>query len=507
MNNWPQVAAVDLGSNSFRLEIGRAERGHIYVQDSLRSNVRLAAGLGADKLLDDAAWERGLEALALFGQRLAGFRAAHVRAVATNTLRVARNARQFIEAAERVLGFPIEVIAGREEARLIFSGVAHSVPANEDRRLVVDIGGGSTEVSVGTGFEPELMESLYVGAINSTLGHFPGGYIDDFTLKQAELAARREVQVIADAVRRSGWTAAIASSGTARTIARLLAENNGGDGTITVAGMRWLRKRLLAAGNIDGIRLGGLKPERALNLPGGFAILAAVFAEFGIERMQVSDNSLRLGVLYDLVNRLSLPEAAHDKREATVAQFAARYRVDAGQAERIAGLAVRLARGCLPALTEMPAECPRFIDWAARLHEVGLTIAHNGYHRHSAYIVANADMPGFSRDEQRRLSFLILGHAGKLPKLTREAMPRAWWVAVACLRLAALVHRSRQALDPPPLDLALEGRRLRLTVDDAWLQAYPLTAYSLEQEVRAWQDLGESRPFHFDVVRPVALAA
>jgi exopolyphosphatase/guanosine-5'-triphosphate,3'-diphosphate pyrophosphatase len=506
LNNSPHVAAVDLGSNSFRLEIGRAEGPHIYVQDSMRSNVRLAAGLGPDKRLDDASMQRGLEALSRFGERLAGFPEAQVRVVATNTLRVARNAADFIARGEAVLGFPIEVIAGREEARLIFSGVAHSIPANEDRRLVVDIGGGSTEFSVGTGFEPEVMESLYVGSINSTLSHFPGGFIDDFTMKQAELAARREVQVIAAQVKASGWTTAIASSGTARTISRILAEAQGSDGSISAAGMRWLRKRIIHAGSIDALDLAGLKPERALNLPGGFAILSAVFAELDIERMQVSDNSLRLGVMYDLQNRLSLPESAHDKREDTVAQFEVRYHTDGAQARRIVNLALQLADDVLPP----PAgrdESRRFIEWAARLHEVGLTIAHNGYHRHSSYVVANADMPGFSRDEQKRLAFLILGHAGKLPKLARESASRSLWLSLACLRLAVLFHRSRQSFDLPPMHLAADGRRMKLSIDPAWLQSYPLTAYSLEQERYAWEAMGDERPLSFSLDQPLPVAA
>ena len=507
MKTWPHVAAIDLGSNSFRLEVGRTEGGHIYVQDSLRSNVRLAAGLGADKRLDEESQTRGLEALARFAQRIAGFPASHVRAVATNTLRVARNSADFIARAEKTLGFPIEVIAGREEARLIFRGVAHSVPANDERRLVVDIGGGSTEFSIGTGFEPEMMESLYMGSINSTLSHFPGAFIDDFTMKQAELAARREIQVISAAAITSAWTVAIASSGTARTIARVLAENNGGDGSITVAGMRWMRKKMLAAGSIADLDFAGLKPERALNLPGGFAILSSVFTELGLERMQVADNSLRLGVLYDLLNRLASPEAAHDKREDTVAQFESRYHADRRQSQRIAALALHLAADVVPGMQESHAETYRFIEWAARLHEVGLSIAHNGYHKHSAYIVANADMPGFSRDEQKRLAFLILGHAGKLPKLARESMAKPWWLAVACLRLGALVYRSRQPLEMPPLELRLEGRRLHLIIEENWLQTNPLTAYSLDQEIKAWQDLGEERSFSFALERKVALPA
>ena len=502
-----QVAAVDLGSNSFRLEIGRAEGAHVYVLDSLRENVRLAAGLTADKRLDAESQKRGLDALARFGERLTGFAPTHVRAVATNTLRVARNAREFLDRAQRALGFPIEVIAGREEARLIFSGVAHSVPANDDRRLVVDIGGGSTEFSVGTGFEPEVMESLYVGCINSTLSHFPGGFIDDFTMRQAELAARREVQVIASLIRSSGWTAAIASSGTARTIARILSECELGDGSITDTGMRWLRKRIVATGSIDRLDFPGLKPDRALNLPGGFAILSAVFAELGLSSVQVSDNSLRLGVLYDLLNRLALPEAAHDKRDNTVHQFETRYHVDQAQGQRLARLAVRLATDVIAAPPDGTPDLLRFIEWAARLHEVGLTIAHNGYHRHSAYILGNADMPGFSRDEQKLLAFLVLGHAGKLPKLAREAMPRDLWLAVACLRLAALFHRSRQSLDLPDMRLSIGGRRLRLAVDEAWLADYPLTAYSLDQEAKAWEALGDAKPFGFTSERLATLAA
>ena len=307
MDKCPQIAALDLGSNSFRLEIGRVEGAQVYVQDSVRSNVRLAAGLGTDKRLDEAAQLRGLESLSRFAQRIAGFPATRVRAVATNTLRVARNAGEFIARAQTLLGFPIEVIAGREEARLIFNGVAHSVPANQERRLVVDIGGGSTEFSVGTGFEPALMESLYVGAINSTLLHFPDGFIDDFTLKQAELAARREIEVIAAGVRESGWTVAIASSGTARTIARLLAEHNGGDGTIGIAGMRWLRRKLVAAGNIDRIAFAGLK-----------------FGVFGYDKLTLVKTAVQVGRVVtsiaqrdaDAANQALVTITLHEARDA-----------------------------------------------------------------------------------------------------------------------------------------------------------------------------------------------
>jgi exopolyphosphatase/guanosine-5'-triphosphate,3'-diphosphate pyrophosphatase len=509
LNTTLQLAAIDLGSNSFRLEIGRADGGQIYVLDSLRSNVRLAAGLTPDKRLTAEAMDRGLEAIGQFAQRLSGFDADRVRAVGTNTLRVAKNAPEFIARAERMLGFPIEVIAGREEARLIFSGVAHSVPTPYGKRLVVDIGGGSTEFSVGTGFEPELMESLYMGSINYTLDHFPGGFIDEFTLKQAELAARREIQVIAADIMVSGWHTAIASSGTARALSRILRENKGGDGTIDVDGLRWVRKVMLCAGKIEALKLTGLKADRALNLPGGFAILSAVFAELGINSMQVADNSLRLGVLYDLLSRIKEPNGPHDKRQSTVTQFEERYHVDRAQSKRIIALALSLAANLKSTYREKYFEAIRFIEWAARLHEAGLTIAHNGYHKHSAYVIANADMPGFSKAEQQRLAFLILGHAGKLPKLARQSAEaqKSEWLSVACLRLAALFYRSRQDLPLPDMRLALNGNRLSLDIEPAWLRQHPLTEYSLSQEIKHWQGLAEARPFTFELAQAEAVPA
>ncbi|MBL8381153.1 MAG: Ppx/GppA family phosphatase [Burkholderiales bacterium] len=503
------LAALDLGSNSFRLELGRIADNRIVVVDSHRIAVRLAAGLTADKLLDDAAWRRGLDALGRFAQRLSALPHTRVRAVGTNTLRVARNAPGFIAAGERVLGHPIEVIAGREEARMIFCGVAHaagSTPADE-RLLVVDIGGGSTEISVGTGDEPDLMESLYVGSINSTLSHFPGGYIDEYTFKQAELAARREIQVVSAAVRSSRWSVATASSGTARTIARLLAENHGGDGSITAAGLRWLRKRVIALGVIERLQFAGLKAERALNLPGGLAIMTAIFEELGIERMTVSPNALRLGVLVDLMRRLAPRRASADSREETVIDFETRYRCDNAQSARVSALAVTLFGQICGSMADPQAETVREIDWAARLAEVGFSIAHNGYHKHSSYVIGNADMPGFSRDEQKRLAFLILGHAGKLPKLAREAAPRELWLSMACLRLAALMHRGRGDAGQPPLALRLDGQRLRLDLPEPWLSANPLAAYSLMQEARAWQALGADPPFVLEMSEAVMAAS
>lgn len=324
--SYEQIAAVDLGSNSFHLEVGRVVYGQIYPLDTLKEPVRLACGLTPDKLLDEVSQTRALAALSRFGERLRGFQPGSVRAVATNTLRVARNAAAFLAKAERSLGFPIEIIAGREEARLIYLGAAHALPPTRDRRLVVDIGGGSTEFIIGKKIEPLLMESLYMGCVSYSLRFFPDGRVDNRRLTEAELSAAREIQRLAQAYRQLGWSEAAASSGTARAIADLLEMNGlnpgGGEG-ITRAGLEKLRSLLVRAGSPESLGLTGLRGERAPVLPGGLAILSAVFSELGIERMIYSEGALRLGVLYDLLGRFH----RRDMRETTVRRFMRRYHV------------------------------------------------------------------------------------------------------------------------------------------------------------------------------------
>ncbi|MFY8131448.1 MAG: exopolyphosphatase, partial [Burkholderiaceae bacterium] len=322
----------------------------IYPLDAYKETVRLAAGLNKDKLLDDDAFTRGLATLARFGERLRSFHPDQVRAVATNTLRVARNATAFLKQAEEVMGFPLEVIAGREEARLGYVGVSHALPmpATENgslgNRLVVDIGGGSTEFVIGQGFEPDLMESLYMGCVSWSRNFFRTGEIDRHNLKEAELAAEREIAVIAKTYRQRGWEQAVGSAGTANALADLIHLNNLGgaatapEGVITRDGMEAMRQELLRVGHIDKLRLEGLKPDRIPVLLGGFAIMMAVFRELGLERMETCDNALRLGVMYDLIGR----SENHDLRSVTVAQFQERYGVDRAQAMRVAELATRL---------------------------------------------------------------------------------------------------------------------------------------------------------------------
>jgi exopolyphosphatase / guanosine-5'-triphosphate,3'-diphosphate pyrophosphatase len=493
MVNTPHlIAAVDLGSNSFRLIIGRVEETpagtQIYPVDALREPVRLAAGLSRDKVLDRASQERGWDALRRFGERLRDFHPERVRAVATNTLRVARNAGEFLTEAEAALGFPIEVIAGREEARLIYAGAAHSVPASTGKRLVVDIGGGSTEFIIGSHYTPLMMESLYIGCVSHSRAFFLSGNVDEYTMRQAELAARREIQLIADGYKKTGWDQAIGSSGTARALAELI-EANGFNDTgvthgITRGGLERLKRALIKAENVNRLKLLALKPDRVPVLAGGLSIMIAVFDELGVEYADTTDAALRLGVLYDLLGRTQ----HEDMRAVTVEGFMRRYGVDRAQARRIGQLTV----GFYDQLAENGEvrrdESRLFLSWAASLHEIGLSISHSGYHKHSAYITSNADMPGFSRTDQARLAALVLGQTGKLGKLAQARDVE--WPLLFCLRLAALLCRRRTDAGLPAIQVSQRKGGYEVRLPNEWVAQNPLTDYSLAQEAAEWEKLG-----------------
>jgi exopolyphosphatase / guanosine-5'-triphosphate,3'-diphosphate pyrophosphatase len=492
----PEVfAAVDLGSNSFRMEVGRVVGSQIYTIDALREPVRLASGLTKDKVLDRDASARGLATLERFGERLRGFDQRQVRAVATNTLRVARNAKEFLRQGEAKLGFPIEVIAGREEARLIYYGVAHLLEPGPSRRFVVDIGGGSTELIVGTGYTPEILESVYIGCVGASLKYFPGDQYDKSAFNKAELAARQLLEPIAKPIRKAGWIEAIGSSGTARALHDLIEQNGFAARGITVEGLDRLRAAMIRAGSSEHLKLVGLKPDRVPVLAGGLAIMSAVFAEFAIERMSVSDGALRTGVLYDLLGRAS----REDMREATVREFMQRYKVDEAHAQAVASLARELWTGLVTSrvtpetpLVDGAESAARLLQWAGLLHEIGLSISHNGYHKHAAYILSNADMPGFSKREQATLAALALGHTGKLPKMKDLIEAEDDWRLVLCLRLAATIYRSRNYDARPLVALKADRKQYTLHAPAAWLEANPLTEFDLRTEVEEWRRLGKS---------------
>lgn len=481
----PLLAAIDLGSNSFRLQIARVENDQLYLLDGLREPVRLAAGLDANKNLDTAAQQRALACLQKFGERLRHLPREAVRAVGTNSLRVAKNTAEFLPLAEAALGFPIEVIAGREEARLIYLGVAHGLPQASGNRLVVDIGGGSTEFIIGNGLEPLRLESLYMGCVNYSLKFFPDGKTNKHNLKQADLAARAELQTIVSDYRATGWKVALGSSGSARILSDILAQN-GYSGGLTRTGLEWLREELIRVGDVRQLNLQGLKPDRIPVLAGGFAIMYAAFCELGIEQMQPALGALREGVLYDLLGRFH----HHDMRDVTIEQFTRRYHLDARQANRVALLADAFAHQFLEGHTN--EEDLRLLGWAARLHEIGISVAHSGFHKHTAYILKHADMPGFSQQEQDRLSALTLAQRGNLEKARGLlASPQDLALAMS-LRLATLFYRNRNDAALPAIFAHFSGTKFHLSLPSIWRAQNPLTDAALHEEGKKWKVLGVS---------------
>ncbi|CAM5218144.1 Exopolyphosphatase/guanosine-5'-triphosphate, 3'-diphosphate pyrophosphatase OS=Castellaniella defragrans OX=75697 GN=HNR28_002954 PE=4 SV=1 [Castellaniella defragrans] len=484
------LASIDLGSNTFRLSIGRIVRHgdtvQLYSEDRMRELVAMANGLDSHKRIDAATVAQALAALRRFGERIRGFPPANVRAVATNTFRVARNAAEILPQAEQALGFPIEVISGQEEARLIYLGVIQSLPPSDHRRLVIDIGGGSTEFIIGQGGTPLHLASLGLGCTTLTRRFFPDGRITAGRLEEATLAAREAIETIAQRYRHTGWDEAYGSSGTAKGLLAILVENGLSPRDITLAGMEQLSAALVQAGEV---RLGdwaGLKEERAPVLAGGLAIMKAAFQELGIAHMKAGDGALRIGVLHDLLGR----DSHHDQRDESVRQMAERYRVDTAQAEHVRDIALDLfdQLGLAPSLDTQ--ELRHLLRWAAMLHEVGQAIAHNSYHKHSAYILEHADLPGFSRNDQQHLGFLARGHQGRLGKVRSYTSERQPWLALCCLRLAVLLMRGREAPAGQPIRLEAHEQAIQLHLAADWLRTHPLSEYSLRAEAGIWRKAG-----------------
>lgn len=500
------LAAVDLGSNSFRMSIGRVVqqdgKAQIYAVDRLKETVRLAAGLGEDLTLDEAAIKRGVRVLKRFSERVAGFHPNRVRAVATNTLRLARNIDDILPRFEAALGFAIDVISGHEEARLIFSGISNELPPSANRRLMIDIGGGSTEVIIGKEFRPLHLSSLPMGCVSFTQRFFPDGRITEVRMELATLAARREMEIISRQYRRTGWQEAYGSSGTAKGLLAVLQDGGMSDKGITLPAMNLLKARLIADGEVHIDRLPGLKADRAAVLAGGLAIMMAAFQELRIQRMLPGEGALRVGVLYDLLGR----DSSHDKRDETVRQFIKRYQVDPRQAQRVKALSLALFDQLMAGRAAVAGagatfatpddahhateELRQALGWAAELHEAGLSIAHADYHRHSAYILEYADMPGFSRDDQSLIALLALGHLGKLGRVQERAPQPSQWLALLCLRLAVLLCRRREDHDELPLRLVPETDQIIIECDKEWLASHPLSDYSLQREKQEWARIG-----------------
>ncbi len=479
----PQIlAAVDLGSNSFRMVIARVVNEELRPLDRLREGVRLAECLDSRQRLTTEGKHRALDCLHKFGQRLRDFPQGSVRAVGTNTLRKARNTSDFLGQAEAALGHRIEVVSGQEEARLIFLGASHSLPGAQSKRLVVDIGGGSTECIVGEAFEPIRGESLYMGCVGYTLAFFSGGKISRKRMRKAMTAASLELRPIAADFRYIGWDRCAGASGTIHAVAEILRLNGWSERGITPEGLERLRKEIVGVGHVDQLELDGLKVDRAKVLPGGVAILSAVFESLDIKHMNVSSGALREGVLYDLLGRIR----QEDVRDRTIQRFVEQYDVDVPQARRVQATALR----CLDQVAdrwELDHEQSKlFLSWGANLHEIGLGIGHGGFHKHGAYLLDHSDMPGFSVPDQKVLSLLVRGARRKFPRALFAELPtRTAQTALrlcVLLRLSCLLNRSRSQRTLPEIRLRASPRKLRLEFPPGWLTKHPLTAADLALE-------------------------
>lgn len=476
------IAAVDLGSNSFHMIVARHVDGRVVVIDRLREMVRLAAGLGDDGRLDNQSMARALHSLQRFGQRLREIHPDRVRVVGTNTLRKAHRKQSFLERARRALGHPIEIISGIEEARLIYLGVSRSQPPVRGRRLVVDIGGGSTELIIGRGRVPLLMDSLYMGCVAMSESFFPRGEFSRKRLTRARLAAAVELETIERKYRRLGWEHAVGSSGTFKAILEAIRELRPGSTVIDRSGLERLVRRLEQSGSVRTAGIDAISDERAPVFAGGLAIALQIFDSLGVQQLSVSDSALREGILHDLIGR----EQRRDVREATVQSMQRRFNVDAAQARRVERTALSLLAQLPPRCGVTATDATTVLRWAASLHEIGLDVSHAQYHRHGAYLIEHGDMPGFSREDQRLLALLVGSHRRRL-HLERlgELLPpwneRAQWL-ICVLRLAATLHRARSGKPAPRLRLDLRGRRVTVRFPRGWLLRHPLTAADFEQE-------------------------
>jgi exopolyphosphatase / guanosine-5'-triphosphate,3'-diphosphate pyrophosphatase len=483
MQNGTLLAAIDLGSNSFRLEIGRYHSGHIERTEYIKETVRQGSGLDENKVLSEAAIQRGLECLARFGERLQGFKKHQVRAVATQTLREAKNRDDFLRQAQATLGFAIEVVSGQEEARLIYQGVSRLLPHSDEKRLVVDIGGRSTEMILGEGYVAHNMESYRLGSVAWSTKYFPKGQYSVQAFKTAEVAAKAVLDQALDSFPPSDWTVAYGSSGTVGAVADILSANGWASGVITRSGLDWLVDRMVKAGHFDQFKSEGLKEDRRPVIGGGVSVLRAIFDLFDIQQMLPAQGALRQGALYDLIERES---DGGDVRERTVRWLSSRFSVDEAQAQRVSAAATAF----FTQVAAVDAQNERYsqkLAWAARLHEIGTHISHDRSYHHGAYILENVDAPGFSLPELNRMSQLVLGQRGKLRKLEQSLTDELFAKQLMCLRLAVLLCHARKTPEFESVRLSYKPGAFKLVTNPGWAKRYPQSAWLLGEEVQSWQ--------------------
>ena len=483
------LASIDIGSNSFRLEIGQMEEGRYRRIDYIKETVRLGAGLDGNGRLSEEAAARGLDCLARFSERLKTFAPWQVRAVATQTLREASNRDEFLNRAKAALGHPIEVISGREEARLIFAGVAHLQPSQKPR-LVIDIGGRSTELILGRGRTPVAAESFGVGSVGLSMRFFDNGKLSAESFRAAQVAAGAEFEESLATFESSRWVEALGSSGTAGAVSQILAAEGVTDGTITPEGLAWCIERCIEAGHVDKLDFAGLREDRRAVIAGGLAILYTLCALLGIRGLQPAKGALRQGVIIELDARLRAAKGGKglDMREGTVRELQQRFAADAAQAQRVQMAAAALFQQV--AGPDAGSEAHRELRWAAALHEVGMIVSHHDHHRHSSYLVAHADAAGFSQSQQRHVSALVLGQRGGLRKMESTLASPLFTRQLLCLRLAVIASHARMDVPTRRWRLQCGATEAELSFDGGAASTDPRALYLLREEVGHWQRSG-----------------
>ncbi|PVZ67699.1 exopolyphosphatase [Pelagibaculum spongiae] len=475
------IAALDLGSNSFHMVIARADGGELKIIEKLGEKVQLGAGLSADKILNDEAMQRGWDCLERFAQRLQDLSVQTVRIIATNTLRIAKNRQLFLDKAEQIMGHQVELVAGREEARLVYLGVAHTLADDADKRLVVDIGGGSTEFIIGSRFEPILTESLQMGCVSYRALFFTDDKITRDGFSEAEMAARQQVQLISRNYIDTGWDEAVGSSGTIKTVLSVLEAMELNHGKITLEALQSLRKELIKQGNVEKLELPGLRDERRFNFAPGVAVLIGLFKELEIVEMTISDGAVREGTLYDTIGR-----SGHENvRDRTIGALTMRYSLDTAQMRRVC----ETSRTCFVQVADewaLDNQARLWLEWAAKLHEIGLDISHSQFQKHGEYILRHSDLAGFSGLDQSVLATLVRLHRRKFSSQVIHDLPVSLQDSckrLACLlRLAIILHHSRHDAPLPPFRLIANDFRLKIVLPKEWLKLHPLTQRDLDEE-------------------------
>jgi exopolyphosphatase / guanosine-5'-triphosphate,3'-diphosphate pyrophosphatase len=495
MQDGTLLAAIDLGSNSFRLEIGRLDHGHVQRVEYIKETVRQGNGLDDERNLSTDAMQRGWDCLARFSERLGGFKRSQVRAVATQTLREARNRDVFIAKANQLLGFPIDVISGREEARLIYVGVAHLLPQSTERRLVIDIGGRSTELILGQGYESQRTESYRLGSVAWSMRYFDNGRLTAANFERAQIAAQAILDEAVTGFNAPHWDIAYGSSGTVGAVADILSAKGYPAGSITREGLQWLYESLLRAGHIDKVAMEGLKEDRRAVIGGGVAILRSLFDLLNLTTLTVAEGALRHGLLFDLLDRQAI---GTDVRAASIARLATKFSTDTAHGERVASITTVLLTNLLQGATQARGISQNYQDrllrkarWAAQVHEIGARISHTDYHKHGAYILDNADAPGFAQHELHRLSQLVYGHRGKLKKLNETLLDADFLLQLMALRLAIILCHARRTPDMQGIQLQVtDAAGFRLFMTPMWQKSYPQSTHLLYEESAGWAKVG-----------------